>query len=163
MGRKAGSHTIDGKVYEITQLSPKAAQRVLVKISKFIGPALGDEIGDAATGKSEILDSEVSSAFGKILPKLFNSLNEADTEAVVEAMLGCAGKTYDSVEFQGNLMHMYRVVYAALEVNYSDFFEGVSGVLKRIDQPAPGTIQENAMPTGLSGVSSSKGSQRSRR
>jgi hypothetical protein len=127
---------IDGEEYTFCQLPPKQSIRLLTRILKIIGPALGGAVSGGNV--QSILDLDIDP--GMIVSNLCSRLDESDVEYVVDVLLsqvlhsgsGDISKVFDQ-HFAGRLPHLFKVIGTALEVQYGDFFGGkldVAGLLK---------------------------------
>ncbi len=124
---------IDGEQYTFCQLPPKKSLKLLTRILKIIGPALGGVVKDAGNiseGNIEsILDLDIDP--GMIVSQLCSRLDENDVEYIIDMLLsqvlhsgkGEVSRVFDE-HFGGRLPHLFRVIAAALEVEYGDFFGG---------------------------------------
>jgi len=125
--REPVKKVIDGEQYTFCQLPPKQSLKLLTRILKIIGPALG---GVVSGGNVEsILELDID--LGMIVSQLCNRLDENDIEYIVDMLLsqvlhsgkGDLSRVFDE-HFGGRLPHLFKVVAAALEVEYGDFFGG---------------------------------------
>ena len=145
MARKeAVTKEIDGRNYTFGILGPFKAHRLLVKLIKIVGPAMaGLDVGD---GKS-IKDLDID--IGSIVTGLTTALDENETEQIILTLgeqIICEGKnlTKDNIDalFTGDILSLYKVVAAALEVQFGDFFgeggvfAGAKGLLVNSSSPA---------------------------
>lgn len=140
MAREAVEKTIDEEVYTFHQMKPRKSLKVLIKLFKLIGAS----IGKAAEGMQNkdvesILDIDID--IGAIMGLLADRLDETETEQIIDLMLeqvahkgkGEVSNAFDDL-FTGRMSHLLKVVGAAMEVEYADFFgEGsvVQGFLKQ--------------------------------
>lgn len=136
---------IDGKNYTFTLLGPFAAHGLLIKIGRLIGPAMsGLDIGD---GKS-IKDADID--VGMMVKGITSALDEEETEKIILTLgrsiigdgIGVLTKETIDTEFLGELTSLYKVIAAALEVQFGDFFgeggvfAGAKGLLEKASIPA---------------------------
>lgn len=166
---------IDGTPHRFTvnQLPAFRALRIADRLVAAIGPALGSLLSASAGGKpvkpGEAVDLgslDVGVAAGAI-SILFSKLDEAALERLVRELL--EGSTVDVVDgngrtqrgpilaqfdvlFSGNLLAALKLLRAALEVNYGDFFAALTA------KPAPAASAQSSAgsitSTGGSGASS---------
>jgi hypothetical protein len=137
---------IDGEEYTFCQLPVKQSIRLLTRIIKFIGPSLG--IGIHGEGIRSIADIEIDP--GAIISNLCSRIDEQEIEYIIDALLsqvlhngkGNLQQVFDA-HFGGRIPHLFKVVAAALEVNYGDFLGGVLEKIKENFRAA--MIQEQLM------------------
>lgn len=148
MAREVVDKEIDGHSYKFGQLGALKSHRVLFKITKVVGPAFG-ALGDSMKGVDSlesILDADVD--FQSVIEKFFDNAEESIVEEIIETMLkqvahfGEDGKegvgqldTSAKIDlcFSGRLPSMYKVVFAALAVEYGGFL-GEGGMLEGISR-----------------------------
>jgi hypothetical protein len=119
---------IDGHNYEFYQLGAVKSLKILTRILKIIGEPIGLITGEATV--KDFLKTELNSdILGKALKALTDKLDEELVVNTIKELLEpvlCDGKRIQfDLHFQGRIGHLLKVVKAALEVNYKDFF-GVS-------------------------------------
>lgn len=157
---------IDDIKYEVWLLPVPEAQRIALKLAKKLGKLLGDAAGglkmsDPDAGGAMTVDPGI---IGKAISGLTDSLDEAEFHEVSYKMLAYVFvetpqgsskfvKVQPDVQFQGKILHMMKVVGAAIEVNFSDFSEGFGGVQGLVQKllgmiPGPST---SIPPSGGSG------------
>lgn len=134
MARESASKTIDGKEYEFTQYGAKQGLKLLLRLGKIVGKpvALGwAAIGDKKEGAG-FLERDIK---GDILAQAVEALmSNASQDEVLDlceefAARGvlCDGMKIDfNLHYQRNYGLMFRVVQAALEVQYGNFFDALS-------------------------------------
>lgn len=121
---------VDGQKYEFEQLGAKDSLKTLMKLSKIVGRPFIMSIG-ASQGKGKPLNTELLAQAAGIL---FQSLEETETLNIIESLTAkkalCDGKmiNFDS-HYSGKIDHLFRVLNAALEVQYGNFFAAVTGFL----------------------------------
>lgn len=128
---------IDGFDVRTSQHPARAAARLLAKVGRSIGPALGALRGVKLDG-AKLGDFDVA-ALGPALSALFESMKDTDLDALIADVLSHttivmpndAGKmhVYDlsnadiiDAAFTGNLPLMMKVIKFALGVNFASFF-----------------------------------------
>ena len=131
MSQKASQKTvIDGIEYECYMLDPERANRILVTLSKALGPAAGALL-DSSGGFSGLLDSEIKElGFAGAIEKLVRSLDHETIWGIVQTLASVSvvvgkGKldSLVSVQFTGRLAHMYRWLGWSLKVQFADFID----------------------------------------
>jgi hypothetical protein len=139
MGKELVKKVIDGHTYEFGYMNPKTSLRLLTSLLQNFGVPIGEAVG---VGLKKLGDNP-----GGIIKNICKSLDPEKTVDYMDRILsqvihvkgaddqkgfGEVNKCFD-VLFTGNLSHMLKVAYAALEVEYSDFF-GDGSVLKNLNK-----------------------------
>ena len=134
--RETVKKTIDNQEYEFGQFPATGSLKILTRLAKIVG----DPLGMFATAfgsdpKKNFLDQNISGdVINKAVKILVSNLDENEVIDIVKALMSqvlCEGKpivNFD-VHFQGRLGHLFKVIKACIEVQYSDFFEGSLGFL----------------------------------
>ena len=165
---------VDGISYEIWTLPVPKALSILTKLTKLAGELGGGAIGSVDSGQNPFQNKSGEKnpmnikmdVLGKAITALTNRLDESEVQEIIKTMLsvvhvqnvnGYAPVSFD-VTFQGRIFHMLKVVGAALEVNYSDFLEGLS-VLKGFAQKMITLTQVKSTSMPESGASGSPETQ----
>lgn len=127
---------IDDKEYQFGLLNPFKASRLLTKLTKIVGPALGS-MSKGGDVKS-IMDMDLSG----VMEDLCSRLDEDELESIMITLFEqvlCEGdkmtQAFVETEFKGSVSTLYKVVFAALEVQFGDFFVG-KGVLASLKKKA---------------------------
>lgn len=143
---------IDGDKYEFAKWGAEESLSNLLKISKIIGKPLGIAFGsmnkeqEGMPGK--ILDRQVDpNMIAMAFEALTESLDEDSCISLIRKLsskdvLCNGGKINFNVHYQDRLDHMFKVVYAALEVQYGSFFGAVLGLVK-----SKGTVTKRGLQT----------------
>jgi len=139
--------TIDNHVIMVTQFPGRRALFFKTRLIKLVGPS----IAQMFTGKG--LDATTDfTTISRALDKLAENLNEDDYVKFILDLLQCTrfdGQEIKEgvfdIEFAGNLLLMYKVLWFTLEVNYGSFFGqgGIGKILSAI--PRPG-VKETKTP-----------------
>lgn len=127
MGRVTKQVSIDGKMYSITPWSGTKAARMLAKLVKLLGPALGTLMSSAGSLKG-LLDAKTSDVnFSAVFMSLADRLDDSSFDLLLKEILEgvhegpkAVADDFDS-RFSGDIMTSFKLVKAALEVNYGDF------------------------------------------
>ena len=112
----------DGSVRKLTVQQLPAMKSV--KLLARLGRVLGTGLGLLATGDE--------SKVGEAIPAIFEKLNEAEAEHMIDALLFTGGlievkgqqlpiKDVFNIEFSGQMAAVIRALVFALKVNYGDF------------------------------------------
>jgi hypothetical protein len=140
--REPVEKTIDGEKYTFCQLPAKKSLKLLTRLVKIVGPSLGAAVGSVAEGDIDIqtvLDRHLD--LGAVVAALCDRLEENEVEAIVDTLLSQvihAGQGEVSQKFEvlfaGRLPHLFKVLAAALQLEYGDFLAGggVSAALGQI-------------------------------
>lgn len=156
MSRQVVRKVIDDREYDFYPMPPKLAVKVLTRLTKIIGRPLA-ELSGLVKGENDldkILDNPMGMAIAaRAASALVNNLEEDQVLVTIEQLLGPVHvKTPETqgtipiqfdVHFEGRIGHLLKVVTAALEVNYSDFFAGnavLAGIMARARRA--GSIRE---------------------
>jgi len=141
MAREVIEKEIDDEVYKFHQMGAIKSHNLLRKIASILGPVLGS-LG--SIDDNNILDADVDLKIA--IETLFDRASESELEKIIVTLLSQThhsgtGHLKDQAKidthFKGRLAHMYKVVYAAFEAEYSDFF-GEGGILENITQKIQG-------------------------
>ncbi len=120
---------IDGTDYTITMLPADKAVILFTRLTKLIGKPLSNLVASGG------MDAEVS---GKLIGLCIEGLSEnLDEEVVLKTIKDLLASTMVgnqmldkvfNVHFAGRIGHLFKVVWAVLEVQYKDFLEGLGGL-----------------------------------
>ena len=130
---KTESLELDGITFSTTQFGAMRAFKLMARLIKQVGPAMGALTGAEATTELSTMGPALVGALESLDPDeaarlLLDIL--AGTSALVDGKnMDFIGKTAQSnfdIVFTGRLGTMFKVVGAALQLNYSDFFAGVT-------------------------------------
>ena len=142
MAREPIKKSIDGRQYTFYQLPPRKSLRLLIRIFKIIGSPLGNAFDNIdPKEKDSILDKNFN--LGQVVSGLCDRMDVVEVESIIDELLsqviqdgtGEVSNHFDEI-FSGQIAHLFKVVYASMEAEYSDFFDGKSvlqGFLKRAD------------------------------
>lgn len=134
--------TIDGVEYTVGMLPARRSARLLARIGRMVGPALG-MVADKAGGIQAALEMKVdSNFFGPALEAFFIHTDGDAIDAVLMELAevsladGRQLKPIFDAHFMGKSMAMVLWARFALEVQYADFFGGKSSadMLERFKQ-----------------------------
>ncbi len=137
--------TVDGDVYEFSQFGTKESLRVLSKLSKILGKPIA--LGFAALGtdpkkpepevegeqKKSLFDREINKEIlAQAIDAFTERLDENEVIDLIETLAGknvlCNGKpVIFNSHYEGKIAVLFKVVAAALEVQYGNFFDALSG------------------------------------
>jgi hypothetical protein len=119
---------VDGSTYEFEKWGAEESLATLAKILKIVGKPLSQLVGSFGSedGK-KLLDQEIdSNLLGSAIGSLMESMDEGSTLALIkklssEKVLCDGAKISFNLHYQDRLDHLFRVVKAALEVQYGNF------------------------------------------
>ena len=133
--RENKTKTIDGEDFTFYQLNPFKANRLLIKLVKIAGPALGSLANSKdVKGVQGLMDSDFDAK--ALLDSLCDKLDEDQVDSIFKELLSQVHHSGEGslekeaacdVFFKGKINLMYKVVFAALEAQFGDFF-GANGV-----------------------------------
>jgi hypothetical protein len=116
---------INGSVYAVTQLPARRAIRLKARLVKLIGPIFA-QIYLTIEKKS---DQEQKANIINAIENFSSHMNEQEFEnLVVDILQGVRKNGVELVpaiidlEFAGDMVTLYQVIWFVLEVNYADFF-----------------------------------------
>jgi len=141
--RQQVTREIEGHTYEFSQFGARESLKVLGKLTKIIGEPLTLGLS-GVKGGGNFLGREIDLT---ILGRAVGILGQHfDDEAIslIESLTSgdrvlCDGKKVDFLShYEGKLDLMFKVLYAALEVQYGNFFKGLTA-LAPATPPAPST------------------------
>lgn len=127
------------------QLKPSESLVFLLYLGKIVGGSAGKFIGalDGASLTELVNKTEFNmDKIGDAVATLFDRFEEKETIAKLNLLLSSAKMNgtnlyVDSPLFDGNLRPLFRAVKIALEVNYKDFLDVISGLLKKVADRMP--------------------------
>jgi hypothetical protein len=124
--------TIDGDEYEFEQFGAKQSLRVLMRLSKLVGKPLMLSMG--AIKQEEGKKKFDANALGEAAKVLFDGMDENGTIELIEMLTAekvlCNGKKIKFDEhYEKKLSHLFNVLATALDVQYGNFIEELTGSL----------------------------------
>ncbi len=163
-------HQIGDHKYTLTQMDPKTATRMALRLFSLVGYGAGEALGAVNVtdkpGAKSVLDKNVDfkmDAVGSAVAKLAEKLDDDKTMDLIASLLGCvldSGGTnmnWEHAHFQGNTLHLFKVVHKSLEVNFKDFLSGAGGLVGKLSSvlstirgrtQSSGPTSESAKPSG---------------
>ncbi len=148
-------HSVDGIMYEFEMLPISQALRLSVRIISVIATSASKVFSCFKEGKS-ILDQDINGqALGEAISMLVGGLSEDEVEGSINQLMAKTS-VVDSkqnvlpvnmdIQFTGKIMHLYRVTWKALEVNFGDFLGDSIG--QKLKDKVNSLIQEESTSTG---------------
>jgi len=131
--KRPENRVIDGKSYSFMYMGPKQQIKTMKFIMDTIGSPLGTALGEDG-GEGGFLDADAG-VVGRFIKEALTSIDDDKVIDQIEILLNHTERKNDKgnlapvsmeKDFHGELAHLFKVVKAALEVNYGDFL-GVSG------------------------------------
>lgn len=126
------SKEIDGVMYEVWRMPNLAAAKLLVRIGKFLGPAIGaipkiDTEGQSL-GNVEFSTDMLTSPISALLQALTEEQLESITyELLYKAKMGNTILTKSNINTElPNVLVLFKLLAFAFEVTYASFLEGLS-------------------------------------
>lgn len=144
---KQEERDIGDRRFQVTQMPAGRGRKLLVRLSKVIGPTLAAGLQEMPEGDEEatVGDLPVRALSGAIF-ELCEKLTEADLDYVCSQLAGDTkwsedGESWTSLSskgqfdlvFAGRYLDMLKWIGFGLEVNFADFF-GESGALEKARQ-----------------------------
>lgn len=146
--------TIDGEVYQIGQATTSKQLVLLTRLNRLILEPLGSLAGSAEKFTDlENMPLDIKAATAALAKNMDEKIILATVKELLEVVIHNGQVVAFDLHFQGRLGHMFKVVYAVLEAQYADFFEGLSGLRGSVVQALR---QEKAPSGGSSGDQSSQ-------
>lgn len=121
--RTIQDRTIDGLTYSVSQLPASRGLEMFGKLAGLLGPAALEALAKGASFDKDLQTLAPAAVM------LFARLQPGDLTAIAKELLGPA--TVDNtplekqfeVHFQGRILHLFKVLVFAIEVNFGDFFD----------------------------------------
>ena len=149
---------IDGDSYKILYLDPLTASDMLTDLSKAIAPALGavggkvlakkdsknalDELLGGAEGEEDA--QALAEAYERAIMGLVDRLDKATFRAMVNELAQVTSvkkgdgwpelKPVMAIHFRGRIKSFYKWFFAALKIQFADFFSGLSPAIAHAAQ-----------------------------
>lgn len=158
MGIEVKSKDIGKHTYKVEQFGAKAGGRMLVRLAKMLGGAVG--------GAIEAGDEVDVAAIGKTLTGFAENIAESDYDYLCDAFSAktrVTGGVYGSKEpllkdffddhFAGNYVELGEWLYFCLEANYGSFLDVVEREIQKLkaDGPPPDSdgaeVEESSKPS----------------
>jgi len=119
--------TVDGETYQIEQFATTKALNVLSDLVKIVGEPLA-----LAVSGSTLSSEEQSRILGMAVSAMAQRMDKNTVVALVKTLIesclkGEGAKINFELEFQGKLGHLFKLVYAVLEVQYGSFLGELLG------------------------------------
>ena len=129
---------IDGHTYEFGCMNPKKSIKLLSDLLNLVGVPIGDAVGSGGLEK-------LGENPGKIIENICKAIDGDRiidlTDRILDQAIHCrtpddkagygeVSKSFNKL-FTRKLAHMFKVIYAALEIEYADFL-GEDSVLKNL-------------------------------
>lgn len=131
---------INGKKFQISQLPAMRALRLSTRLGKLFGPPLAKVAGTSPTTQG--IASVNVGALAPAIASLFETLSESELESLTRELLCTTMVEHDGAWVElfghspvfdlvmgGDVLGIFKLLYAAIEVNYSDFFGEFRGIV----------------------------------
>lgn len=124
---------VDGKCYAFEKWGAEDSLDVLLDIAPIIGGPIGQALGSAFSKDGEGLNTEVTAGIlGQVLDGLMKNMRKDVVKPIVKKLCAekvlCDGKKVSfNLHYQDDLIHLFKVMRAALEVQYGNFFDALQG------------------------------------
>lgn len=121
---KSETRVIDGDTYEIRQLGGRAAFKLWNRIVGIVGPAIGKLAGlvGANNGDLTVYGEVVSALTARATPDELDDIRKQLLYATTRNGKVVSEAAFE-MDFAGSVLTIYKLMYAALEINYADFFD----------------------------------------
>lgn len=127
---------VDGIEYQFQKFGTKKSLRILIRLTKFLGKPAAALIG-AFKGEGSLVDRELDGdIIATAVSQLVDNMNEDDVLDLVEEITGRDNLLADGKKivweshYAGRLDHLFKVLYAGLEVQYGNFIAAIAGPLE---------------------------------
>jgi hypothetical protein len=151
---KTENVTVDGQVYELTQLGAREGRRVLASLAQVIGPAIGEMANVAAMNEQAIgrfIEKLTSALDPDVFDELCDKFASRSKAMVGNKAVALDGAAFD-VHFAGKYFHMMKWFWECLRLNFADFLDdNTLAQLRAVLAPSPSKSQKTS--TGSSGES----------
>ena len=148
---------VDETEYEMHYLNPFLATdlltRLMKKIIKPIGGAFSSVASIAGMLDQNIDQINIAGGFMELANNLDSEVVTMLRELLAPVRLGTGMEFQAEVQFEGRIMHMFKVAYASFEFNYADFLDAKSGApavirraLSQVKQTSTGSSGESLSP-----------------
>ena len=154
MGCDTVEKEIDGATFYVTPHKSRAGAKLAAKLMRIVAPMLANLKGQTITSIQKMDVGQLAPIFGSVI----SSLDDAQLDALIADVFARTSvnvehdgvrKIYDLSKgvniddaFEGSLSLMFKGMWAAVEVNFGNFFGGsgqsvVVPVLEEMARPAP--------------------------
>lgn len=151
MGMQAQEKTINESIYTVTPFPARLGLKLKMRLIKLLGPSIAKAVTalDLNEGGS-VLESELD---GDLIGQAIASLTENLGDDTVDLMLDLLKSTRKNgvelneqvfnLEFAGDYVTLYKVLYFVVEVNYGVFF-GKGGIGELAEKmPMPSVVKQS--------------------
>lgn len=142
MARELIEKEIDGATYSFSQFGAKQGVKTLLKIGKMIGEPMALAFG-SFSGEGPLLERKIDgNMLGMAAKALFSRADDNEVLELITLLAAtscqCDGKQIDfNSHYEGRYGHMFKVLQAAIEVQYGNFFDALTdlGATTPTDKP----------------------------
>lgn len=133
---------IDGEAYTASLMDAETALEIFERVMKLVGPAAFEALAHAKDLPADLSGGglEKLSVLAPVVRVLLGGAGKGEVAGLVKDLCGCCtvaaagGKDVHlskvfAVHFQGRTLTTFKVALFALQVNYSDFFGGLGGLM----------------------------------
>lgn len=137
---------VDGQTYSFEKWGAEEALKTLIKISKIAGKPIGLFLGvllDKKEDGESLIDKELKSDMLAVaIESLTANLDEDVCVALIKKLTSdkvwCANKPINfNTHYEDKLDHMFKVVAAAVEVQYGNFFVALTALAPKGPKKGP--------------------------
>ncbi len=133
--REPQSKVIDGVTYEVQMLPGTKSWKMLLRLGKMIGPALGKVIDGSEGSLQNLMNADLSEVFiGEALTALTERMDEAEVEIIIQQLAECTIvdnkplKGIFELHFQGNPGALLKWLAFAVQANFAPFSNALASV-----------------------------------
>ena len=145
--RESKTVEVDGVSYLINPMGLLKANRIMVRLVKLLGSPVANFLmqlvkGDTKKDKKSLLDMDLNDIVTNNIDKMVDAvmeltskLDEEEVDIMIKDLLGSKfvipdGKQYLNIESHFGaygLVHLYKVMFEVLKVNFRDFLDALGG------------------------------------
>lgn len=143
--RETQTKTIDGHTYQVQMLPGTKSWKMMLRLSKMVGPSLGKVIDGSGGDLQKLLNTNMADVMlGEAIAALTERLDEADVELMVQQLAACTlvdnKPLTDCFElhFQGDGVGVVKWLAFALKANFGPFSDVLASAKSDQSQAEPG-------------------------
>jgi hypothetical protein len=129
--RETQTKVIDGHTYQVQMLPGTKTWKLILRLSKMVGPSLGKMIDSTDGNIGQLLESNIKDVFiGEAITALVERMDEADVEITIQQLAECTLvnnkplKPIFDLHFQGDGIGVVKWLMFAIKANIGPFSIG---------------------------------------